>query len=741
MSKNTDKYSAAELQKKYASKSGYKVTTNKTMSNASFWLDDDFVEDTKSYTLLDPAARKSADYVRLAGYQRAVSNFVRIVTGRADIPVIYSSGNDSYTDGKKVIISSKLDEKEFDSSVGLALHEGSHIALTDFQVMRDAYYNGQYLDRVYDWHRNSVLGGSPNLSRIQELVNIIEDRRIDRFVYDSAPGYQGYYQALYSKYFNSKEIDMALKMGLKDDGGSWNDYLFHICNFANPNRNLKTLPALKKIWDIIHIPTINRLKSTRDVLEVAIDVYIAISEAVNEFATVAAKPQPKPKTQPRKEEEVQDEMNENLDSPQSEPQASNDESEDESESEESESMGTDGEESENDEDSTEGTTGNEGDDTGGSAEEEEGPTKEEKDAVLEKIKHKLEKAIQEQKEFLEGKTPKKKLSKTDAAKVNAAAQSGAEYEAVGGDVVLADGKTYKMGTTKCLVVKGLSDSLLTSNILGYQASDVPNQLRRIERGYAVNYIAEGITLGTLLGKKLKTRDEERSLKTTRLEAGRIDKRLIAELGFGNDRVFAQTMFNTTRPAYVHISVDASGSMDGKEWQAAMKTAVAIAKAGTMISSMEVVISARGTVNDAPLMWIVYNSKTDKLAALKDKLLAPQAAGSTPEGLCFEAIQKEIARDARGKDAYFINLSDGCPSYVDKSISYNGEVAVIHTRDQVNKMRANNINVLSYYICEREDKYSLEVFKKMYGKDSATIDVHSLTQLAKSLNELFERKNA
>ena len=765
MSSNTDRYSAAELQKKYAPKTGYRTTSNKAMSNSSFWLDDDFVDDKKETALLDPAARKSADYVRLAGYQRAISNFVRIVTGRADIPVTYSSGNDSYTDGKQVVISSKLDEKDFDSSVGLALHEGSHIALTDFQVMTEVHYSGRGLERLYEWCRNN--NGTPNKSRIHELVNIIEDRRIDRFVYDSAPGYQGYYQSLYARYFNSKEIDLALKMGLKDDSSSWNDYMFHICNFANPNRNLKTLPALKKIWDLIHIPTINRLKSTRDVLEVAIDVYIAIAEAINEFATVSAKPQPKPKPQPtpRKEEEAQDEMNENLDSPQSEPEASNDDSEDVSEGEESQSMDTDGEESANDETGGEGTSGSEasedsvGEGTSGSEgddseeedavstteeEKEEGPSKEEKEEVLKKISQKLEKAIQEQKEFLEGKTNKKSLSKTDAAKVNAAAMADASYEAVGGNVTLDNGKIVSLGSTKCLVVKGLSDSLLNSGILGHQATNVTSQIARIEKGYAVNYVAEGMILGTLLGKKLKTRDEERSLKTTRLDAGRIDKRLIAELGFGNDRVFAQTMFNTTRPAYIHISIDASGSMDGTAWNAAMKTAIAIAKAATMVSSMEVVISARGTVSSSPLMWIIYNSKTDKLTALKEKLLAPIASGSTPEGLCFEAIQKEVTRDARGKDAYFINFSDGCPAYGDKDVRYNGAVAAQHTRDQVNKFRANNIKVLSYFISSYDgydNTSAFQTFQTMYGKDAVNINLHSLTQLAATLNTMFERKNA
>ena len=45
MSKNTDRYSAAELQKKY-SQTGYKAVTNKAMSASSFWLDEDFVKIT-----------------------------------------------------------------------------------------------------------------------------------------------------------------------------------------------------------------------------------------------------------------------------------------------------------------------------------------------------------------------------------------------------------------------------------------------------------------------------------------------------------------------------------------------------------------------------------------------------------------------------------------------------------------------------------------------------------------------
>ena len=69
--------------------------------------------------------------------ERAISNFVSIVTGKTDIKVTFETSGDSYTDGKAVTISSKLDDKLFDSTVGLALHEGSHILLSDFTFLKE----------------------------------------------------------------------------------------------------------------------------------------------------------------------------------------------------------------------------------------------------------------------------------------------------------------------------------------------------------------------------------------------------------------------------------------------------------------------------------------------------------------------------------------------------------------------------------------------------------------------------
>jgi hypothetical protein len=723
------RFSTKQLSKTYskwgkgAYSTGYKKSYG-SYSNSSFWMDDDFLEDDTT-----KLSASRVDYVKLAGYKRAIGNFVRIVTGKDNIPVNFSSGNDSYTDGKVVVISSKLDEKEFDSTVGLALHEGSHIALTDFNVLKTFTPGSAAVSGLHQFHQDAF-NEDPSvygiIAKVKDLLNIIEDRRIDKFVYTSAPGYQGYYQALYDKYFNAKVIDDALKNNSKTEQ-TWDDYLFHICNFANPNRQLDSLPGLRDIWNKISIHTISRLKSTREAHELAMEVYKMIMLQIGGEAGAKAQA-------PEQEEGNgtqgggQGDSEIQLDNESSDEQGGIDPNLDQP-------MGGSGSSS---------SDGNA--DEQESEEEEEIKPKTPAERKAEQEKKALDKAIQNQKDFLNGNIKKKKMSKSDAEKINAAAESNMQYEAVGGDVHNDTGNSYKGSVTNCMVVKGVTQTIIDSNLIGSHCVPVENGKRWAEsRGK--DYVAEGVVLGTMLGKRLKTRDEDRTLKTTRMETGRIDRRLIAELGFGNDRVFNQIIHNTVTPSVIHISIDASGSMSGTKWQAAMKTSIAIAKAASMVSSLECVISVRGSygwgATGAPLMWVVYDSKKDKFDAVKNKFYSVQAAGSTPEGLCFQAVLKEVITEARGKDAYFINISDGEPGYSDSNLSYGGEYAVLHTAAQVTKMKKAGIKVLSYFVCEDVNSSwinrSKDQFRRMYGSEAEFIDINNLTQLSGSLNKLFVRK--
>ena len=173
---------------------------------SSFWLDDQFDRHTSIFDDEEDVKPKT-DLIALSSYRRAIANFVRIVTEK-DIPVTFKSSGDSYTDGKKVVISAKMDDKSFDPSVGLALHEGSHIVHSDFDWLKGLEHSIRqelfHIGETKGYSKNDVIG------TVKNLLNYVEDRRIDNIIFTSSPGYKGYYHSMYDKYFHSKVIDKAL---------------------------------------------------------------------------------------------------------------------------------------------------------------------------------------------------------------------------------------------------------------------------------------------------------------------------------------------------------------------------------------------------------------------------------------------------------------------------------------------------------------------------------------------------
>ena len=168
----------------------------------------------------------------------------------------------------------------------------------------------------------------------------------------------------------------------------------------------------------------------------------------------------------------------------------------------------------------------------------------------------------------------------------------------------------------------------------------------------------------------------------------------------------------------------------------------------MTPNMDVVISYR-SCHEAnrkytPLVLIGYDSRVDKFSKITSLFKFIRAGGTTPEGLCFEAILDEITKGDPSTDRYFINFSDGMPCYSSKQIYYNGTAAVNHTARQVKKIRKSGVKVLSYYLSysrlTRSSHYESRTdadFKTMYGNSSQMIDVTSMIPLAKSLNKMFE----
>ncbi len=348
---------------------------------------------------------------------------------------------------------------------------------------------------------------------------------------------------------------------------------------------------------------------------------------------------------------------------------------------------------------------------------------------------------------MDGDIPKKQLSKKDKKAMDGVEAAGMKYVDVASNVM--DRYYGKKTPTKVLLVKKFTKSLAESNTVDMISNPKHSYYRSDEYKAAIE---KGIVMGTILGRKLQVRGESRETKWSRKDSGRIDKRLIAELGFGNDRVFQTSFVEQYSDAFLHISVDASGSMGGGKWISTITAVSAIAKACSMINNVDLVISFRSTQDTAgrygrrsrgttfPIMLIAYDSRVDKINKVRNLFHLLSANGTTPEGLCFEAVMKEIEPASNDKDSYFLNFSDGMPMFTNDDIDYNHDTAIDHTKKMVDEIRNRGVKVISYFIGDEYDRNrSTSTFKKMYGNDAEFINVTSVLPVAKAMNKKFLAK--
>lgn len=678
----------------------------KSTQAASFWLNGEF--DTNWKTI------EGIDYTKLAAAQRAIGNFVNIVTGRP-IPVIFQNNNSSFTDGKSVTIGTKLDGKNFDPAVGLALHEGSHIAYTDFTLFADS--NGdatRYLPntKFAQICKTSIGGDMLNdgdLRIIKDLLNWIEDRRIDYKIYTNAPGYRMYYEAMYEKYFNDSIIDKALKAGEKCQE-TIDDYMFHIINLTNTNRSLSALTHLRAIWNIIDLKNIVRLQSTTDALHVACDVFVMIKRAEAEHKS---------------------------DSEDSDNQSS------QSNNDGGDSDGSDG-------DGGDTGTGDSGSNAGdGNVESSSGTNNITSSKLSNNELTKLDKAIKTQRDFLNDKSIKQgKLTSTQSRTISAMREAGVESRSVS---TSSDGKSDFVDT---IVIKKLTPAIINSmpqlfnsysddfasGKLNYDTmlATKPNDWKIGSLKKMQDAVLNGIVLGKQLGRKLQLRNADKSLKTTRLETGKIDRRLISQLGYDNAHVFHRIVTDRFKNYFIHISIDASGSMSGIKFENAIASAVAVAQAASMTTGIRIQISLRGTNNlssnkEKAVTLYVYDSALDKMSKIRNMFKYLDTFGCTPEGIAFKSIEKDLKLDAKGDECIFVNYSDGEPTMVSGcACHYNG---VTYTRNVINGFRELGINIISYFITEQKN-YRSSNFKRMYGPDALFITPTNMLEVSKTLNAKF-----
>ena len=698
----------------------YGIGTKSKDSNSSFWMDDTYGRRTSIFDSWDDdeeVKKPKVDTIALAAYRRSVANFVNIVTGRNDIPVTFNSGDDSYTDGKKVVISSNIKDKNFDSIVGLALHEGSHIKLSDFDFLKElgnGFVVNEEVKRKGDkkgYSEMQVIG------HLKNLLNYVEDRRIDYFIFKNSPGYKGYYHSMYKTYFHSNIIDKAIKSD-EYTSNDWDSYLFRLLNLTNKNRMLDVLPDLDKIYDIVFVKNHpSTLKDTKDAFKVALEVYNVILDNLDDGI---------------EEENSYGEMERK---PASEGGEESTESGDGS--------GGDGEPKTLSDEEFEGLK-----EAMSSGDVSRGHSNGSDIQLTEAQKKQLDRAFEKQKDFVNGDTQKTKLAKKYAGELKSIEESGMRLTEVG-DKTLTEydyySNTNNGGKTTCVVIDRITDSLIENNLC--------EALR--ERYYRnddmMSTIAEGMRLGTMLGKKLKVRNESRDTKWTRKDSGRIDKRLIAELGFGNDRVFSSVFTDSYADAHLHISIDASGSMNGDKWTNTIKSTVAICKAASMIQGLTVDVSVRYTSygsggyrrnhSERPAILMAYDSRKNKMSHIRKYWKSLGVSGTTPEGLCYQAIMDKISEGSKDKESYFLNFSDGMPMFSNSDISYYNEQAVNHTKKMIKEIRTKGVKVLSYYIGDSYDSNRyMGDFKKMYGKAAKFIDVSSVSALAKTMNKKFLEKS-
>lgn len=632
-------------------------------STSDYWLKGSLFDRKKSY-FDDNSTEEKYDYFALAQYKRAITNFVHILTGKPDIKVTYTERGDSYTDGKDITLSASMKEKDFDSNVGLALHEASHILYTDFdefkQHIRDVENNQSNLtSKQRKILNNQYIGGNPKKT-VKTILNIVEDLYIDAMTYASAPGYRGYYQSLYHKFFGDDKIIDGFYS--KDYSKPiLENYLFHLCNIRNPNRNLKALPGLVDIWNRLDLSNIKRLTRTKDRIDLAWDIL----DVVSKYALV---------------DDTDDDTIERI-----------------GDGGGGDDLGTD-----SGNDNTEYPYENvlDGRHSYDDTEQETPQLQELNKTTADKIRKLFEKQI----ELINGESKKTKLTKQAKDNVDAISSVDVQTHYSAKD---CPNSWHGYRGVKTLVIRDVNDKFINSQLasaFGIRTYTNYNVEREIERF---------ISLGKVLAKNLKIRNEERSLTTTRQKSGAIDKRLLHEIGNKNYEVFKRINLNQYRDSYIHISIDTSGSMN-YELAECMKFATMFAVAAKLIKNIHVVVSVRTTTygsgimqesgggrrnggDGTPFIMYIFDSKKDNIAKIRKLFPRISTIGTTPEGLTFEAAMRDIKKSSANTDAFFINLCDGQPYFSTSNMSYSGDYAKKHSKTQTDRMMQNGINVLTYYI--------------------------------------------
>lgn len=724
----------------------------KVKSNySSYWMD----FDDREYSYED-SFYNTERIVKLASVRRAVANFVRILTNNEKIDVVFSSGKDSYTDGKKVVIAAEEDSTKFDSMVGLALHEGAHCLLSDFNLIRNLVDPKDWakcvqamkpeLRKMIDDDFTTVDGEESAKNKTQAMqkmlgmiMNVIEDRRIDSYVYQNAAGYRPYYDAMYTKYFFNNDVTKNLKHNPNWRVPTFQNYANWLINIFHPAFDRNALPGLSKMVKMIDLKNIRRFDvDKKDRMPEKFSMWNFTKLDTPWMTSYAKKNQVIPTYYPlsrhpnlldydklpllwRTANDILHEIIKHIANYQEEMKQQSETGNGEGEGITIDMNGVSMNVDHN------GLENLDMSNTPAGA----GKFNERKAAD----------AMKKMEQALAGKMKKKQIKSKEKTDLDNIENSDSKIVETGDNVV---------GKFPCLVMRRVTKEILDSKVFpfsNHRYDYKKNVSELMKDAKAETAVVKGVQMGQILAHRLQVRNDPQITHFTRQPHGRIDRRILAQLGMDIEQVFKRTTVDNFKPVMIHLSIDASGSMGGNKFYKCLTVSTALAYVASKVKNIEVVITLRGD-SDIPMVAVVYDSRKDNFQKVRNMFPYLHPTGSTPEGLCFGATLDMVTECAGEYDVFFINFSDGEPGTSVRRgnvyLSYGGNTAYDHTRRQVMAMREAGVKVMSYFITDydvaRVQYMSAYVpFKKMYGEDAVFVNVQNITDVLRTLNKLLLKK--
>jgi hypothetical protein len=350
---------------------------------------------------------------------------------------------------------------------------------------------------------------------------------------------------------------------------------------------------------------------------------------------------------------------------------------------------------------------------------------------------KAEKAMEKITQILNNSVKKKKLKRNEEQQIESLESANA---------AMTEHSDSVYGKIPCFVTHKLTKQIMASQWFPFSNTHMMGGFARDNTyNYSYRGFLAGIRMGQILAHRLQVRNDPHVTHFTRQDHGKIDRRILSQLGMDIENVFKRTTVDQYNPVMLYLSVDASGSMWGAKWERVMTVMTALAYAADKINNLDVIISLRGNISSGiPTVVVAYDSRTDNFTKAKSLFPSLSSSGSTPEGLCYPSTMELMKQCTKTHTTYFINFSDGEPGcsfrHNGKQFNYGGSDAHRQTRNMVQQMRELGIRIMSYFIGETyTGTHVTKSFRETYGQEAEFVDVRNVVNVLKTLNKLLLAK--